>query len=76
MSADGITSYMKKQAGPSARELADMETFNAFIQNEEPSIIGTHSFQTVLYFKPPCLQGSLLRMLVKSRRTLLPLLTG
>ena len=37
---DGIISYMKKQAGPSARELANVGAIQKFIDNEEYSIIG------------------------------------
>lgn len=41
---DGIVSYMRKQAGPSAKDLPNAETFNKFISNEEPSVIGKSYF--------------------------------
>ena len=41
--SEGIISYMKKQAGPSAKELADVEAVKKFIDNEEHSIIGEFS---------------------------------
>jgi hypothetical protein len=37
---DGIIAYMKKQAGPSARDLPGIEELRVFIENEEHSIIG------------------------------------
>ena len=37
---DGIVSYMKKQAGPSARELVDMDAVTKFMDSEDYGIIG------------------------------------
>lgn len=42
-SADGIISYMKKQAGPSVKELPGIEELRVFIENEEHSVIGFFS---------------------------------
>lgn len=33
---------MRKQAGPSAKDLADVEAAEKFINNEEHSVIGEH----------------------------------
>ena len=37
---DGIVNYMKKQAGDSAKKLADMAAVEKFIDDVEHSIIG------------------------------------
>lgn len=39
-SAEGIVSYMRKQAGPSARELSTMEDVKKFLDSTEHSVIG------------------------------------
>jgi len=38
--ADGIVSFLRKQAGPSSRELNTMEEYNDFIDNWDPVAVG------------------------------------
>ncbi|KAL4646703.1 protein disulfide-isomerase A3-like [Arapaima gigas] len=38
-SAEGIVSYMKKQAGPSSTPLYNQEAFDTFINNFDPSVV-------------------------------------
>lgn len=38
--ADGIVSFLRKQAGPSSRELSTLEEYNDFIDNWDPIAVG------------------------------------
>lgn len=40
LSADGIVSYFKKQAGPASVELKDEAAFHKFIEDEDASVVG------------------------------------
>ena len=44
-------SYMKKQGGPSAKELADMDAVTKFMDNDEHGIIGLlYVLTTSIYY--------------------------
>uniref|UniRef100_A0A671Q8H8 protein disulfide-isomerase n=1 Tax=Sinocyclocheilus anshuiensis TaxID=1608454 RepID=A0A671Q8H8_9TELE len=74
--ADGIVSYMKKQAGPSSVSLLSEADLDSFVDNYEASVVGelnslrfffslSFSFRCVLLFRPPRLNGKFEENVVK-----------
>uniref|UniRef100_A0A671Q481 Protein disulfide-isomerase A3 n=1 Tax=Sinocyclocheilus anshuiensis TaxID=1608454 RepID=A0A671Q481_9TELE len=71
--ADGIVSYMKKQAGPSSVSLLSEADLDSFVDNYEASVVGcdlNFSFlfghtSCVLLFRPPRLNGKFEENVVK-----------
>uniref|UniRef100_A0A672RS13 Protein disulfide-isomerase A3 n=1 Tax=Sinocyclocheilus grahami TaxID=75366 RepID=A0A672RS13_SINGR len=62
--ADGIVSYMKKQAGPSSVALLSEADLDSFVDNNEASVVGELTFSSlpfpsrcVLLFRPPHLNS-------------------
>uniref|UniRef100_A0A673Y9E0 protein disulfide-isomerase n=1 Tax=Salmo trutta TaxID=8032 RepID=A0A673Y9E0_SALTR len=65
-SADGIVSFMKKQAGPSSIPLHNERDLDAFINNLEASVVGESFSLTVVLFRPPRLNSKFEDSVVKS----------
>uniref|UniRef100_A0A672KNU7 Protein disulfide-isomerase A3 n=1 Tax=Sinocyclocheilus grahami TaxID=75366 RepID=A0A672KNU7_SINGR len=74
--ADGIVSYMKKQAGPSSVFLLSEADLDSFVDNYEASVVGelnllcfffslSFSFRCVLLFRPPRLNSKFEENVVK-----------